>query len=117
MAHADLARPQPAADDDADAAHLHRDADQLSVWPGALLFRFEHAGRDPAVFPESRDEGIHTRDMSNNDSIETSAASVEEAIKEALEQLGASQDDVAIEVLATPRAGVLGLGARAARVR
>jgi len=50
--------------------------------------------------------------MSNNDSIETSAASVEEAIKEALEQLGASQDDVAIEVLATPRAGVLGLGAR-----
>jgi spoIIIJ-associated protein len=55
--------------------------------------------------------------MSNNDSIETSAASVEEAIKEALEQLGASEDDVAIEVLATPRAGVLGLGARAARVR
>ncbi len=55
--------------------------------------------------------------MSNNDSVETSAASVEEAIKEALEQLGASEDDVAIEVLATPRAGVLGLGARAARVR
>jgi spoIIIJ-associated protein len=55
--------------------------------------------------------------MSNNDSIETSAASVEEAIKEALGQLGASEDDVSIEVLATPRAGVLGLGARDARVR
>ncbi len=55
--------------------------------------------------------------MSNNDSIETSAASVEEAIKEALEKLSASEDDVAIEVLATPRTGVLGLGARAARVR
>jgi spoIIIJ-associated protein len=55
--------------------------------------------------------------MTNNDSIETSAASVEEAIKEALKQLSASEDDVAIEVLATPRAGVLGLGARAARVR
>ena len=55
--------------------------------------------------------------MSNNDSIEMEAASVEEATREALEQLGAREDEVAIEVLAIPRAGVLGLGARNARVR
>ncbi len=55
--------------------------------------------------------------MSNLDSIELAAASVEEATREALEQLGARPDEVAIEVLATPRAGVLGLGARQARVR
>ena len=55
--------------------------------------------------------------MSTNDSIEVSASTVEEAIKNALEQLGAGEDDATIEVLATPRAGVLGLGARQARVR
>ena len=55
--------------------------------------------------------------MSNNDSVEVSASSVEEAIAQALEQLGAAQDDVVIEVLANPRSGVLGLGAREARVR
>jgi spoIIIJ-associated protein len=55
--------------------------------------------------------------MSNNDSIEIEAASVEEATRQALEQLGAREDEVAIEVLATSRAGVLGLGARQARVR
>jgi spoIIIJ-associated protein len=51
------------------------------------------------------------------DSIELAAASVEEATMEALEQLGAREDEVTIEVLAIPRAGVLGLGARQARVR
>jgi spoIIIJ-associated protein len=55
--------------------------------------------------------------MSNTDSVETSAASVEKAIQDALEKLGAAHDDVVIEVLATPRSGVLGLGARDARVR
>lgn len=55
--------------------------------------------------------------MSNNDSIEISASSVEEAIAKALEQLVAVQDDVVIEILANPRSGVLGLGAREARVR
>jgi len=55
--------------------------------------------------------------MSNVDSIELAAASVEEATREALEQLGAREDEVTIEVLATARAGVLGLGARQARVR
>ncbi len=55
--------------------------------------------------------------MSNTESIEVSAATVEQAIQQALEQLGAIEDDVVIEVLANPRAGVLGLGARQAQVR
>ena len=52
-----------------------------------------------------------------NEAIEVTAPSVDEAIKQALDQLGASQDDVIIQVLSTPRSGVLGLGARQARVR
>ena len=55
--------------------------------------------------------------MNNNDSIEREAATVEDATAEALAQLGARKDEVLVEVLTTPRAGVLGLGARNARVR
>jgi spoIIIJ-associated protein len=55
--------------------------------------------------------------MSSTDSIETAAPTIDQAIAQALEQLGAHQDDVSIEVLSTPRSGVLGLGARQARVR
>jgi len=55
--------------------------------------------------------------MSKIDSIEITADSVEDATAEALAQLSARTNEVAIEVLATPRAGVLGLGARQARVR
>jgi len=55
--------------------------------------------------------------MSSSDTIETSAATIDQAIGQALAQLGAEQDDVTIEVLSTPRSGVLGIGARAARVR
>lgn len=55
--------------------------------------------------------------MNDNDSIEVTGATVDEAINEALARLGAAEDDVVIEVLSTPRSGVLGLGARAARVR
>jgi spoIIIJ-associated protein len=55
--------------------------------------------------------------MSTTDSIEVSAATVEQAIKDALEQLGASEEDVVIEVLSTPRTGVLGLGSRQAKIR
>lgn len=52
-----------------------------------------------------------------NQAIEVTAPSVDEAIKQALEKLGVSEDDVVIQVLSTPRAGVLGLGSRQARVR
>jgi len=52
-----------------------------------------------------------------NQAIEVTAPSVDQAIKQALDQLGASEDDVIIQVLSTPRAGLLGLGVRQARVR
>lgn len=52
-----------------------------------------------------------------NEAIEVTASSVDEAIKQALEKLDASEDDVVIQVLSTPRSGVLGLGVRQARVR
>src|SRR5215467_13189486 len=55
--------------------------------------------------------------MTSNDYIEAEGASVEAAIREALAKLGAEEADVSIEVLATPRSGLLGLGARPARVR
>jgi spoIIIJ-associated protein len=55
--------------------------------------------------------------MTPNDYIEAEGASVEAAIREALTRLGAEEADVSIEVLATPRSGLLGLGARPARVR
>ncbi len=55
--------------------------------------------------------------MSSSDTIETTASTIDQAISQALTQLGAEQEDVTIEVLSTPRSGVLGLGARQARVR
>src|SRR6266851_2065198 len=55
--------------------------------------------------------------MTPSDSIEETAPTVDEAVRQALAKLGAQQDDVTIEVLSTPRSGVLGLGARPARVR
>ncbi len=55
--------------------------------------------------------------MTAKDSIEVSATTVDEAVDQALSELGATQDDVLIEVLSTPRSGLLGLGSRAARVR
>ncbi len=55
--------------------------------------------------------------MSNAGLIEVSAPTVEQAVREALEKLGAAEDDVVIEVLATARSGLLGLGSRPARVR
>ncbi len=55
--------------------------------------------------------------MSSSESIEASAATIDQAVSQALEQLGAEHDDVTVEVLSTPRSGVLGLGARQARVR
>ncbi len=53
--------------------------------------------------------------MSNMDSIEIIGHFGRRGSMEALVQLGAREDEVDVEVLATPRAGVLGLGAREAR--
>ncbi len=55
--------------------------------------------------------------MTPNDYFEAEGATVEQAIREALAKLGAEEADVSIEVIATPRSGLLGLGARPARVR
>jgi len=56
--------------------------------------------------------------MTSNDIwIEITAATVEHAIGEGLEKLGASETEVVIEVISLPRSGLLGLGARQAKVR
>lgn len=49
--------------------------------------------------------------------VEISAKSIEEAIQLALEELGASRDEVEVDVLSEGRHGVLGVGAEEARVR
>ena len=49
--------------------------------------------------------------------VEASGKNVEEAIENALEELGAERDDVEVEVLSEGRHGVLGVGAEDARVR
>ncbi len=49
--------------------------------------------------------------------IERSAPSVEEAVEAALEELGASEQEVTVEVLQEPRSGFLGVGAQPAIVR
>ena len=55
--------------------------------------------------------------MSNNDSVEKEAATIEDATAEALAHLGVRKDEVTVEILETPRGGVFGLGSRNARVR
>jgi spoIIIJ-associated protein len=49
--------------------------------------------------------------------IERSAGSVEEAVESALAELGASEQEVDIQVLKEPRSGFLGLGSQEAVVR
>ena len=49
--------------------------------------------------------------------VETAGRTVEEAVDRALTELGAAADDVGIEVLDAGTRGMLGLGARVARVR
>jgi len=49
--------------------------------------------------------------------VEISAKNVEAAIHQALEQLGASRDEVEISVLSEGKTGILGLGAEEARIR
>jgi spoIIIJ-associated protein len=49
--------------------------------------------------------------------VEASGKTVDEAVEQALEELGAAREDVTIEVLSEGRGGVLGVGAQDARVR
>jgi spoIIIJ-associated protein len=55
--------------------------------------------------------------MSSERTIEAVGENVEEAIANGLAELGVSASDVIVEVLEEPSRGVLGLGARLARVR
>ncbi len=55
--------------------------------------------------------------MSDTRSVETSAADIEAAIELGLEELGVSRESVIVEILEEPSRGLLGLGARQARVR
>jgi spoIIIJ-associated protein len=51
------------------------------------------------------------------DSVEVRARTKEDAIRQALDQLGVTRDDVEIEVLEEGRSGVFGVGSQDARVR
>lgn len=51
------------------------------------------------------------------DTVEIAARTVEEAVELALKELGASRDEVTVEVLSEGRSGFLGIGAQPARVR
>lgn len=53
----------------------------------------------------------------SGESIEIRARTKDEAIRQALEQLGASRDEVEVEVLEEGRSGVFGVGSQDARVR
>jgi spoIIIJ-associated protein len=55
--------------------------------------------------------------MTETRSVETTAADIETAIQLGLDDLGVSRESVIVEVLEEPSRGVLGIGARQARVR
>lgn len=55
--------------------------------------------------------------MASDSSIEVQARTTEEAIRQALDQLGVTRDEVDIEILDEGRAGVFGVGSHDARVR
>jgi spoIIIJ-associated protein len=55
--------------------------------------------------------------MSETRSIETTAADIETAIELGLEKLGVSRESVIVEILEEPSRGLLGIGARPARVK
>lgn len=55
--------------------------------------------------------------MSDTRSVETSAADIESAIEQGLAELGVTRESVIVEILDEPSRGLLGLGARQARVR
>src|ERR1700693_5451547 len=113
-------RPKPAEDDDVDAHLLHRAVHSSAGRVIALLLCLQSTGYNPTVRLEPRVQTVRpsSRNMSEpNEAIEVTAPSVDQALQQALDQPGASEDDVIIHVLSTPRSGVLGLGARQARVR
>jgi len=55
--------------------------------------------------------------MSDTRSVETSAPDIESAIEQGLRELGVSRESVIVEILEEPSRGLLGIGARQARIR
>lgn len=55
--------------------------------------------------------------MSETRSVETTAPDIESAIELGLQQLGVARESVIVEILEEPSRGLLGIGARQARVR
>ena len=55
--------------------------------------------------------------MSDTRSVETTAADIETAIEQGLQELGVSRESVVVEILEEPSRGLLGIGARQARIR
>nr|WP_119071859.1 RNA-binding cell elongation regulator Jag/EloR [Aggregatilinea lenta] len=55
--------------------------------------------------------------MSETRSVETTGADIETAIEQGLKELGVSRESVIVEILEEPSRGLLGLGARQARIR
>jgi spoIIIJ-associated protein len=55
--------------------------------------------------------------MSDTRSVETTAADIETAIEQGLQELGVSRESVIVEILEEPSRGLLGIGARQARIR
>jgi spoIIIJ-associated protein len=75
--------------------------------------RDAHAAERPSSDPEPPEEAwTPEEDLGEPEVAEAVGSTVEEAIENALEILGAREDEVEIEVLETGRRGFLGLGAR-----
>jgi len=55
--------------------------------------------------------------MSDTRSVETSAPDIESAIEQGLRELGVARESVIVEILEEPSRGLLGIGARQARIR
>ena len=55
--------------------------------------------------------------MSETRSVETSATDIETAIEQGLKELGVARESVIVEILEEPSRGLLGIGARPARIR
>src|SRR5690554_2174746 len=55
--------------------------------------------------------------MSETRSVETTGTDIETAIEDGLRALGVSRESVIVEILEEPSRGLLGIGARQARIR
>ena len=51
------------------------------------------------------------------DSVESEGDNIDDAIENALKQLGVARDKITVDILAEGRKGILGFGAQKARVR